>query len=347
MLYRLARPLAFALDAERAHEVGMGVLEHLSGSPSLRRAAARKYVVDDARLKQDLWGLTFPGPVGMAAGFDKSARAPLAWQALGFGFAELGTATPLPQPGNPRPRLWRLPKERALVNKMGFNNDGAGAIAERLARARPEARIPLGANIGKNKVTPVERAVDDYEAAYGALAPQADFIVVNVSSPNTPGLRALQRRDALEQLLGKLQDAAVAKDLQHRPLLVKIDPDQDDAALQEVVQACLDARVQGLVCTNTSAVLPKPAGTEGGLSGLPLRDRSTLVLRRVAELAGRIFTAEDAYAKVRAGASLVEVYTGFVYEGPAFAARLHHGLLALMERDGIRHLRDAVGADLR
>ncbi|MCA1813951.1 MAG: quinone-dependent dihydroorotate dehydrogenase [Halobacteriales archaeon] len=355
-MYRAARPLLFALDAERAHGLAMAWLQRVSTSAALRTRLERANAVRDARLEQELWGLKFPGPVGLAAGLDKDARAPLAWQALGFGFAELGTATPEPQAGNAKPRLWRMPAEQALCNKMGFNNDGAGAIAERVARAKHDARIPLGANIGKNKDTPLDRAVDDYEACYGALAPHADFLVVNVSSPNTPGLRALQKREALGELLGALQDAAVAHGLQHRPLLVKLDPDLDDAALAETVGACLEQRVQGLVCTNTSVGLPKPAGAEGGVSGAPLRARSTQVLRKVADLTdgklplvgvGGVFTAEDAYAKVRAGASLVEVYTGFIYGGPGTARRIHEGLLPLLERDGFRHVRDAVGADRR
>lgn len=356
MLYRLARPLLFAQDPERAHALAMAWLRRVGASPGWRAALERRLAVRDARLRQELWGLAFPAPMGLAAGFDKSAEAPLAWQALGFGFAELGTATPEPQAGNPGPRLWRMPAERALCNRMGFNNDGAGAVAERIARARPFARVPLGANIGKNRDTPLERAADDYEAAYGALAPQADFVVVNVSSPNTPGLRALQQAEHLRGLLAALQDAAVAHDVQHRPLLVKLDPDLRPEALDEVVRTCVEARVQGLVCANTSVELPRPRGAEGGVSGAPLRERSTAVLRRAAELTqgalplvgvGGVFSAEDAYAKLRAGASLLEGYTGFVYEGPGYAKRVHAGLLDLLERDGLGHVREAVGAGLR
>jgi dihydroorotate dehydrogenase len=356
MLYRIARPLLFAQDAERAHERAMAWLARVSASPGLRGSLEARHAVEDPRLAQELWGVRFPRPVGLAAGFDKSARAPLAWQALGFGFAEFGTATPGPQEGNPRPRVWRVPRERALCNRLGFNNDGAGAIAERIARARPEARIPWGANLGKQADTPLEQAAEDYEACYGALAPHADFLVVNVSSPNTPGLRALQGKEPLTRLLGALQDAAVAHGLQHRPLLVKIDPDLHGEALRDTVSACMEARVGGLVCTNTSVQLPRPEGMEGGVSGAPLRGPSTEVLRQVARLTegkmplvgvGGVFTAEDAYEKVRAGASLVELYTGFVYGGPGTAARIHRGLLRLLERDGHRHLKDAVGAGLR
>jgi dihydroorotate dehydrogenase len=332
----------------------MAWLAWVSASPALRQTLEARYIVDDPRLRQDLWGLAFPRPIGLAAGFDKSAHAPLAWQALGFGFAELGTVTPRPQQGNPPPRLFRWPEQRALVNRMGFNNDGAPVAAERLAAARAQARIPLAINIGKQKDTALEDAARDYLACMEAAAPAADFVVVNVSSPNTPGLRALQEGDRLRALVQPLAEGARAM---RKPLLVKLDPDLPDERLDAAVDAALDAGAQGLVATNTSATMPRPdAMGAGGLSGEPLRTRSTEVLRRVAgRVAGRVplvgvggvFTAEHAYAKVRAGASLVEVYTGFVYEGPGCARRIHEGLLALLERDGFARLRDAVGADLR
>lgn len=351
-LYDLARPFLFAQDPERVHERAMAALVRVSASPALRARFEKRFRIEDPRLAQHLWGLRFPLPVGLAAGFDKSARAPLAWQALGFGFAELGTVTPRPQEGNPRPRLWRDAASQALVNRMGFNNDGAPAVAERLAAARGQARIPLGINVGKQKETPLERAGADYLACIEAAAPAADFVVVNVSSPNTPGLRALQAAGPLRALLQPLADRARAL---RKPLLLKLDPDLDPPALEAAVGVALEVKVAGIVATNTSVALPKPLGAEGGVSGAPLRARSTEALRRIAARTlgevplvgvGGVFSAEDAYEKVLAGASLVEVYTGFVYGGPATARSIHEGLLRLLERDGHARLADAVGGDV-
>jgi dihydroorotate dehydrogenase len=352
-LYDLAKPLLFAQDPERVHERAMAGLAKVSASPSLRAALARRFVVADPRLAQEVAGLRFPRPVGLAAGFDKSARAPLAWQALGFGFAELGTVTPLPQEGNPKPRMFRMPRERALVNRLGFNNEGASLAAQRLAAAKAHAAIPLGINVGKQRSTPLERAGEDYAACLDAALPIADFLVVNVSSPNTPGLRALQEEAPLRALLAPL--AARSRGA-GKPLFVKLDPDLPAPDLEGAVRAALDAKVAGIVATNTSARLPRPEAIgAGGVSGQPLRDQALGVLRAVAvqvqgEVSlvgvGGIATAEDAYARLRAGASLVEVYTGFVYGGPGTACRIHQGLLRLLERDGHARLEDAVGAAL-
>jgi dihydroorotate dehydrogenase len=351
-LYRLARPLLFAQDPERAHDRVMRWLVRVNGSPAMQRRLAARYAVRSPALEQELWGLRFPAPLGLAAGLDKNANAPLAWQALGFGFAELGTVTPRPQPGNPPPRLWRDPRRKALVNRMGFNNDGAHAVAERLAAAKPAATIPLGLNIGKQRETPIEQAAADYLTCL-EQATSADFVVVNVSSPNTPGLRALQAPGKLRALLEPL---AVRARGSGKPLLVKLDPDLEPRDLEAAVHAALDARVSGIVATNTSATLPKPPWAEGGLSGLPLKNRSTEVLRRIAGLVqgqvpligvGGVFTAEDAYEKVLAGASLVEAYTGFVYEGPGCARRVHEGLLDLLRRDGHANVQAAVGAGVK
>jgi dihydroorotate dehydrogenase len=352
-LYRLARPLLFAQDPEAAHERVMAFLARTSASPRTRARMQQRNAPRAPALRQTLWGLDFPGPIGLAAGMDKSARAPLAWQALGFGFAELGTITPLPQPGNAKPRLWRDARNLALVNQMGFNNDGAAAVAERIATAKPRASIPLGVNLGKQKDTPLDDAARDYRACLDAAGPSAHFVVVNVSSPNTPWLRALQEEARLRALLEPL--LARAREL-GKPLWLKLSPDLAPQELDAAVRVALDLRVAAVVCTNTSAELPKPEGTQGGVSGAPLRARSTEALRRAAQLAqgqltlvgsGGVFTAEHAYEKVRAGASLVEVYTGFVYEGPSLPRRLHGGLAALLERDGFGSVREAVGADLK
>ncbi|HEV8361156.1 MAG TPA: quinone-dependent dihydroorotate dehydrogenase [Candidatus Thermoplasmatota archaeon] len=353
-LYGLARPLLFLGDPEDAHDRAMAWLARVGGSAPLRGGLERLYRVDAPALRQTLWGLDVARPVGLAAGFDKSCRAPLAWQALGFGFAELGTVTPLPQDGNPRPRIFRDPRRLALVNRLGFNNDGAAAVAERLARAKPRATVPLGVNIGKQRETHLDDALADYLACLEACGPSADFVVVNVSSPNTPGLRALQEPARLRALLEPLATRALAMG---KPLLVKLDPDLAPKDLEAAVGAILDARAGGIVATNTSSELPRPATMgAGGVSGLPLKDRSTAALRRVAEMVqgqmplvgvGGVFTADDAYEKIRAGASLVEVYTGFIYGGPGTARDLHRGLAGLLARDGFGRIADAVGADLK
>jgi len=361
VLYRLLRPLLFCLPPERAHDLAFAVLR-----PFERAAAARSTHPphSDPRLAQRLFGLSFANPIGLAAGLDKNARLPHLWSRFGFGHAELGTVTAQPQPGNPPPRLFRLPEHRALINRMGFNNDGAAAVAARLdstlRRGRPA--IPLGLNIGKSKVTPLDAAADDYRASYRLLAPLADYVTVNISSPNTPGLRSLQSHHELEKLLRALADesAALTRD-GHAvpPLLVKLAPDLADDDLRELGALAAACGAAGLIATNTTVrrdVLP--AGTplaaeSGGLSGAPLAARATEVVRILYTSAhgrlpvigvGGVFDAADAYEKIRAGASLVQVYTGFVYSGPGLPRRLCHGLSALLERDGYGALGAAVGS---
>lgn len=364
MIYRrLARPALFHLDAERAHDLVIGVLA-LAG-PVLGRLpcppAAR-----DARLEQTVAGLRFPAPVGLAAGFDKSARAVAAWPALGFGFVEIGTVTARPQPGNPRPRLFRLSADRALVNRLGFNNDGAEKVAERLRRARRRGllgRIPVGVNIGKSRVADLDRAAEDYLESFERLRPYADYVVVNVSSPNTPGLRELQDRGRLERILRVLlaREEELARDRGRSvPLFVKVAPDLALAAVDEVVDLALSLGIAGLVVCNTTIARaglrspPALAGQEGGLSGLPLRARSTELVRHVHRRAGGrlvivgvggIFGPDDAWERLAAGASLVQVYTGLVYEGPALPRRIARGLAERMERAGVATLADLVGRD--
>jgi dihydroorotate dehydrogenase len=277
-----------------------------------------------------VFGVRFPNPVGLAAGFDKNAVAVARWQGLGFGFVEVGTVTRHAQPGNPRPRLFRLPAERALINRLGFNNDGADAVARRLDSARPG--IPLGVNIGKSRATPPEEAHEDYAYSFKALRGHADYVVVNVSSPNTPGLRELQEKDALRRILAGLKeiDAGV-------PLLVKIAPDLTLGAIEDVVGVCQELGLAGLVCTNTTvsrATLARDPGLEGGLSGAPLRGIADEVLSFVREAApglaligvGGVMSAADARRKMELGADLVQVYTGMVYGGPGFAREVARGL---------------------
>lgn len=362
-LYRLLRPLLFRLDPETAHRLAFACLRvvELVLERAPLRAPAR-----EARLGQRLWGLDFPSPIGLAAGLDKNAEVPHVWAAFGFGFAELGTVTAEAQSGNPTPRLFRLIEDRAVINRMGFNNRGAAAVAAQLAArlARRPSAIPLGINIGKSRVTALEDAARDYRASLGALFSCADYLVVNVSSPNTPGLRDLQSAEQLGALLSSLQDEnarlADARASAPRPILVKVAPDLDDEGLASLVQAARSADAAGFVATNTTldrGELRAPAALvqeAGGLSGAPLRDRSTAVIRNLYRLVGGelpiigvggVFTADDAYEKIRAGAALVQVYTGLVYEGPALPRLLARGLAEHLGRDGFARLSDAVGTE--
>jgi dihydroorotate dehydrogenase len=362
MLYRsLLRPLLFKLPPETAHEFALHALSLGLGSAALRRVAAgRTAAASFGELRR--FGLSFSNPVGVAAGFDKNGLVAPQLAALGFGFVEVGTVTNLPQPGNPRPRLFRLPLDRALVNRQGFNNEGADALALRLTRAPPDC--VLGVNIGKSRVVPVEEAAADYLASFEKVRPHADYVTVNVSSPNTPGLRELQRADLLGDLLGALQhrnrELAEGEGRRPVPLLVKLAPDIGAGELELIVGAARGAGVAGIIATNTTtsrAGLRTDAARvaaygEGGLSGAPLRERSTRLvaaLRRLTRGAleivgvGGIFNAEDAWEKICAGAGLVQLYTGFVYEGLGVARRINEGLAERVRLNGFRTLDEAVG----
>jgi dihydroorotate dehydrogenase len=314
-MYSLIRKLLFHLDAEAAHEWTTEQMQHLQQIPILMRGLAHACRPPESA-KRTLFGITFPSPIGIAGGFDKNAMLMPFLAALGFGFIEVGTVTLRPQPGNPRPRLFRRPEEKALVNRMGFNNDGADAIAERL-RAW-ERNVPVFVNVGKNRDVPLEGAVEAYVECYRRVAPHADAAVLNLSSPNTPGLRDLQRPEHLEALLNAVRAIKVG------PILIKIAPDLADAQSYEIAEIC--ARLaDGMICTNTTAV------EGGGLSGKPLFAKATNVLQKVRARVGAdypligvggVFTAEDVRAKFAAGADLVQIYTSFVYEGPGIAKRL-------------------------
>lgn len=347
--YEYLKPLLFGLAPETAHRLTHALLRGAQGTP-IRAFLDRQYVVEDPRLRVEAFGRTFPNPVGVAAGFDKNAHIPRALAALGFGHVEVGGVTAEPQTGNPRPRLFRLPEDGALINRMGFNNDGADTVGERLAAV--DAPVPVGANIGKSKSTPLEAAGPDYRYTYRQVAEGADYVVVNVSSPNTPGLRSLQDRDHLERILGTLREAGAS------PLLVKLSPDLAKSAVEDALAVVDDLDLDGVIATNTTtdrpATLRSPHRAEtGGLSGRPLAGRSTEMVRLVARGidrpvvgVGGVRTAADAYEKIRAGASLVQLYTGLVYEGPAVARRINRGLLDLLDRDGFDTVEEAVGADL-
>jgi len=331
-------------------------------APLMRLARWR---VRDPRLAQRVWGLRFPNPVGLGAGYDKWGRGITAWQALGFGFAEIGTVTALAQPGNPAPRLIRLPADRAIINRMGFNNDGAAATAERLAqwdRRGVLHRIPIGVNIGKSKVTPLEDAKRDYVASLDRLWPYADYIVVNVSSPNTPGLRELQEAVALGGILEELVELNRVKasltGARRRPILVKVAPDLTDEQFDAAIDQVQAGGVQGVIVCNTTLArdgLRSPqrlAAQTGGLSGAPLAPRSLEMLRRAAARApqlpiisvGGIATADDVWERLAAGASLVQVWTALVYGGPSLVARINRGLIARMDAEGVRDITELIGS---
>ncbi len=358
MIYRaLIRPALFRMDPERSHDL---VLTVLDAAGPLWRGVPGPAAWADPRCAATVCGIPFPTPVGLAGGFDKAARALWAWPALGFGFVEVGTVTALPQPGNPRPRLFRLPEDQALINRLGFNSPGAEAVAARLAAARRrQARypIPLGVNIGRSRTVPNERAVADYLFSLDRVHRHADFLVVNVSSPNTPGVRSLQEPAAIAALLDAL--ARRNRALGEKPLFVKVAPDLDEREL-EGIAAAIEGRAHGLVATNTTVrrdgLRSRDRDEPGGLSGRPLGALATRTIRALFRLTrgrlpiigvGGVFTAEDAYEKIKAGATLVEIYTGFVYGGPATPRRIVDGLGRLLRRDGFETLAQAVGAASR
>ena len=352
-MYRAVRPFLFVLDPERAHELAAALLKawtRVAGRPRPR----------DSALSRTVFGLRFPSPIGLAAGMDKGKVLVSAWFRMGFGFVEIGTVTPRPQPGNERPRLFRLPAKEALINRMGFNNDGAEVVAARLACLGPRPG-PVGVNLGRNKATPNERAVDDYLSAFRTLAPRADYVAVNVSSPNTPHLRALQSAGQLGRLVESLageRNALAAASGRRVPLLVKLSPDESDGALDAMADAAVAAGADGFIATNTTlsregVERESRAGEAGGLSGAPLRSRAErtcarLYLRTEGRVpvvgVGGIATAEDAYRRIRAGASLIQIYTALVYQGPALPRRLEREIAKLLELDGLT-LAEATGKD--
>jgi dihydroorotate dehydrogenase len=341
VIYRLVRSLLFRLDAELAHELTSRTLRIVQALPGAVRTSERIWA-PGAGDERRLWGIRFRNPLGIAAGFDKNARLVPFLRALGFGFVEVGTVTLHPQPGNPKPRLFRYPRQQALVNRLGFNNDGALAVKRRLERwhrrteRRGEDWLPLLVNIGRNRDVEAAEAPDRYLDTYRLLAPLADGVVVNVSSPNTPTLRELQQpvhlRAILERLRGE-RSAMRFRSLGTHPILVKIAPDIDRAQLHEIVEVCREM-ADGIVATNTTvdhAALAGETDETGGLSGRPLLERSTTVLREIRSLVGPryplvgvggVFTAADFQAKIDAGADLVQAYTGFVYEGPGFVRQI-------------------------
>jgi dihydroorotate dehydrogenase len=340
-LYPLVRPLAFALDAERAHRLTIRVLKAVPPGEPPR---------EDSKLAIRVAGLDFPNPVGLAAGFDKDAEVHRQMLGFGFGFVEVGTLTPLPQAGNPRPRLFRLAQDRAVINRMGFNNGGFEAAKARLERRRPGGLV--GVNIGANKDS-ADR-IADYAAGVREMAPLADYLTINISSPNTPGLRALQDKGALAELLAAIGEARTTG----VPVFLKVAPDLETGEVADIARAAIEARMDALIVANTTVSRPplrsKHRGEAGGLSGAPLKD---LALQRLKDFraatggampliaVGGIENGVDAYARIRAGASLVQLYSALVYQGPGLAAAIAGELRSLLSRDGFATLADAVGAD--
>jgi len=361
MVYSLFRRILFQMEPETAHEWTIRGLEALQSTP-LQKWFAKRWTVQDGRLKSNLLGLTFPNPVGLAAGFDKHATVYPALASLGFGFVEVGTITPRPQPGNPKPRLFRLPEDQAIINRMGFNNHGAENAKESFKKL-DKPLIPIGINLGKNKDTPNEQAAEDYTKGLETLYPFGDYFVINVSSPNTVGLRDLQHIDALYTLLSSVVSKRTELADRHgfkRPILLKIAPDVSNDEAQQIAQTALELNIDGLIATNTTlsrqGIRSHHRGESGGLSGYPLQNRSTELIRHLYTVlkgsipiigVGGIFTGRDAYEKIRAGANLVQVYTGMIYRGPAIAKKMNEELIQELERDGIPSVKDAVGLDAK
>jgi dihydroorotate dehydrogenase len=358
----ILKPVFFKMDPEKAHHVVIDGLATGGKVPGLTSVMHAMYGVNSSpELSSEQFGLHFPHPIGLAAGLDKNGKAADGFSSIGFGFMEVGTVTPKAQAGNEQPRLFRLPPDEALINRMGFNNDGTAAMAQKLA-GRKVKRIPLAVNIGKNKVTPNELAHEDYRACIRDLYTYGDFFVVNISSPNTPDLRDLQHGEELKNLLGAVRQEisvqAAKSNKQEKPVLVKIAPDMTDEQLELTVASIMESGVSGIIATNTTlsrtGLGHSNKSEAGGLSGKPLKDRSTEVIRAVYRQtggklpiigSGGIFTAQDAYDKIRAGASLVEVYTALIYKGPGLLRELTGGLKECLRRDGYRNITEAVGAD--
>jgi dihydroorotate dehydrogenase len=331
---RFVRPLLFSFDPETAHHLAIAMLRR-SSHVDLALKVLKAF---QPRPKpKTIFGLDFPNPVGLAAGFDKNGVALPAWEALGFGFIEIGTVTAKSQPGNPKPRIFRYPKDRALINRLGFNNDGADVVAARLRRLRESGRwprIPVGINLGKSKVTPLEEAAADYRYSFQRLHPFADYVALNVSSPNTPGLRTLQARGSLSILLQAIRDENQAA---QKPIIIKIAPDLQADELEEVIATCEENQVAGIIATNTTldhSAIPSNQDEAGGLSGLPLREKSTALVRAITArstipviASGGILDAESAREKLAAGAHLLQVYTGYIYRGPSLLREIVSGLL--------------------
>jgi dihydroorotate dehydrogenase len=355
---KLVRPFLFEQDEEQAHERALGLLGVASRSEFAGKMLRSLFAPPE--LPVELFGLKFPNPVGLAAGMDKFAAAVPIWEKLGFGFCELGGVTWRKQPGNPRPRMFRAVEDGAIVNRMGFNNPGAEVFAQKLSDWKKSGRWPdhpIGINLGKSKITPLEKSAGDYADSFRALREHADFFVVNVSSPNTPGLRELQDKTALDEIFGAIQEQNGSR----KPVLVKVAPDLSFEALDEILELVSSRQIVGVVATNTTIARPQTNDSylwriyaqAGGLSGRPLRVRSTEIIRHIFKRTngklpiigvGGIFSAEDAWEKITAGASLVQIYTGLIFEGPGLTKKIVAGLRERLEMGGMKNLQEVVGS---
>lgn len=375
-MFNLAKPVYPLLfwtlkgNPEAAHQQLIKILNQIDGAGDttwsrwVNDQLQASLIIEDHRLKQELWGLNFPNPLGLAAGFDKDGLAAGMWSNFGFGLAELGAVTLHAQPGNPRPRLFRLPLDRAALNRMGANNLGAAVMAQTLRETwqRQARRIPIGINLCKSKITPLEAAAEDYLGSFRYLRDVADYFVINVSSPNTPGLRSLQGGEQLEPIISTLCQESQGQ----KPILIKIAPDLEFEEIATIVDLAQTYQLSGIIATNTTIrrdrlktnileATGKPITEEaGGISGEPVKERSTEVIRYIYQYTqgkmpiigvGGIFDAEDAWSKITAGASLLQVYTGWIYEGPWLVPQILTGLLAKLERLGLSHISEAVGLD--
>ena len=352
-MYKALVSVLYALfkDPESIHRLAIFFLKCM-GMPIIRHLAAPFFVIRDVALSQTVFGVAFNNPVGLAGGFDKNGEAIRGLETLGFGFIELGTVTKEPQAGNPRPRMFRFADDYALINRMGFNNKGAAIVAASIPKH--DARVPLGISLGKSKNVELDEAADDYLLSFKALYEEGDYFAVNVSSPNTPGLRELQDKKFLVDIIKTLNTYRSTQAVR-KPLLVKIGPDLSFEAIDEVLKVCAENDVDGIIAVNTTVsragVSKRAAETAGGLSGKPLEERASEIIRYIRAKnsllpivgVGGIFTAEDAYEKIKAGASLVQIYTGFIYEGPFAVRNINSGLLRLLRQDGYKSIAEAVG----
>lgn len=332
----LIRPFLFLFAPESIHHFTFRFIKIAFAIPFVKAIVSFFHRTDNSTPEREVFGIKFPNPVGLAAGFDKDAKLFDELAAFGFGFVEIGTLTPKPQPGNDKPRLFRLPEDSGLINRMGFNNEGVDAAVERLKKRK--SSIIIGGNIGKNKITPNEKALDDYVYCFNALFDHVDYFVVNVSSPNTPGLRDLQEKEPLTNLLSELQKLNNSR-VKPKPILLKIAPDLTNSQLDDIIEIVSETKIAGVIATNTtisrenlkSQISDLKSIGAGGLSGMPVRERSTEVIKYFSEKSGKAFpiigvggihSPEDAIEKLNAGASLVQIYTGFIYEGPGLVKRI-------------------------
>lgn len=349
--YDTLKKILFRFQPETAHNLAEFGLTKLPYCRKLNNYMVEKNFVNDAKLSQELFGVTFQNPVGLAAGFDKNATMIESMMALGFGYTEIGTMTPQPQDGNPKPRMFRYPEVKSVQNAMGFNNEGSYTVAKNLRKVFPYA-IPIGANVGKNKTTPEANALDDYKVLIRKFENISDYLVINISSPNTPNLRDLQNESFIKELF------TMAKGLTNKPILLKIAPDMQAQTAIELCQTAIDAGAQGIIATNTTIdySLVENCQDFGGLSGAVLADKSYELFKELGKAlygkttlisVGGISDAKEAYRRIKAGATLVQSYSGMIFEGPSMVRKINEGLIELMHEDGFTHISQAIGADLK